>query len=214
MTNNSRKNFITFNLKIHDGPSAAAHMRGRFCGKKGDLNYPKDFISTHNSLYLWFRSDNSTAHDGFELTWDSIDPQCGGRFNVTTHGTVASPGSPGNYPLNSECEWILEAPPGKRIQFLFFTLQIESHENCSYDYLEIHSGDSIETPSLGKFCNSTVPPPLLTPSNVATIHFHSDNSSNDAGFQIAYSVIEVSCSQIMKKISFLKSLSCSKPIYK
>lgn len=31
-------------------------------------------MSTHNLLYLWFRSDNSTAKDGFELTWDSIDP--------------------------------------------------------------------------------------------------------------------------------------------
>lgn len=92
--------------------------------------------------------------------------------------------------MNSECEWVLKAPPGKRIQFLFYTLQIESHVNCSYDYLEIHSGDNIETPSLGKFCNSTIPPPLLTPSNVATIHFHSDADSSDAGFQIAYSVVE------------------------
>lgn len=111
-------------------------------------------------------------------------------MNITSHGTVASPGSPGNYPMNSECEWHLNAPPGKRIQFLFYTLKIESHVSCSYDYLEIHSGASTDTPSLGKFCNSTIPPPLLTPGNLATIHFHSDGDSNDAGFQIAYSVVE------------------------
>ncbi len=111
-------------------------------------------------------------------------------MNVSSHGTIASPGSPGNYPMNSECEWHLSAPPGKRIQFLFYTLQIESHVNCSYDYLEIHSGESIETQSLGKFCNSTIPPPLLSPGNLATIHFHSDGDSSDAGFQIAYSVVE------------------------
>lgn len=31
-------------------------------------------MTTHNLLYLWFRSDNSTAQDGFELSWESIDP--------------------------------------------------------------------------------------------------------------------------------------------
>jgi cubilin len=92
--------------------------------------------------------------------------------------------------MNSECEWILFAPPGKRIQFLFYTLMIESHATCDYDYLEIHSSIGQDSPSLGKFCNSTIPSPILTPGNVATIHFHSDGDSNDAGFQIAYSVVE------------------------
>jgi cubilin len=47
-------------------------MIGRFCGD----TLPKggNIITTHNQLYLWFRSDNSTAHEGFELSWESIDP--------------------------------------------------------------------------------------------------------------------------------------------
>lgn len=67
---------------------------------------------------------------------------------------------------------------------------IEAHQTCAYDYVEVHSGLGSETPSLGKFCNTTNPPPLLTPSHTATIHFHSDSDSSDAGFQIAYSVVE------------------------
>lgn len=67
---------------------------------------------------------------------------------------------------------------------------IEAHTTCNYDFLEIHSGSDITAPSLGKFCNSTIPAPLLTPSNVATLHFHSDGDSSDAGFQIAFSVVE------------------------
>lgn len=70
-------------------------------------------------LYLWFRSDNSTAHEGFELTWNSVDPGkfisklkffelstfnyfiflnlivCGGDITIASHGVIASPGSPG-----------------------------------------------------------------------------------------------------------------------
>jgi cubilin len=67
---------------------------------------------------------------------------------------------------------------------------IESHTTCDYDYLEIHSGVTVESKSLEKYCNSTVPAPLLTPGNTATIHFHSDEDKQDIGFQIAYSVVE------------------------
>lgn len=44
--------------------------------------------------------------------------------------------------------------------------------------------------SLGKFCNTTNPPPLTTPGHTATVHFHSDGDSTDAGFRIAFAVID------------------------
>jgi len=43
---------------------------------------------------------------------------------------------------------------------------------------------------LGLYCNHTHPPPLITPGSQATVHFHSDNEGEDAGFQIHYSMIE------------------------
>lgn len=59
-------------MQVHDGRSSASYMIGRFCGQTP----PKggNIISTHNQLYLWFRSDNNQAHDGFVLSWESIDP--------------------------------------------------------------------------------------------------------------------------------------------
>lgn len=75
-------------------------------------------ISTHNIVYLWFRSDQAVSGGGFELTWNSIVPceiliqlitqelfsfvlVCGEELKeVTTHGTIQSPGSPGTYPNN------------------------------------------------------------------------------------------------------------------
>lgn len=114
-------------------------MIGRFCGS----NLPKGghFVSTTNMLYLWFRSDNSSSNDGFELFWNSIEPLCGGAFEVDSHGTISSPGTPGNYPPNRDCEWDLTAPTGKRIQFQFFTMQLEAHETCEYDYVAVHSNN-------------------------------------------------------------------------
>lgn len=139
------------------------------------------------SLSIRVRRTKSAPDDTLTICDFTV---CGGDLNVTTHGTIATPGSPGNYPMNSNCEWFITAPPGKRIQFLFYTLMIEAHDTCNFDYVEIHSGLGVETASLGKFCNSTNPPPLLTPGHTATIHFHSDGDSNDVGFQIAFSVVE------------------------
>uniref|UniRef100_A0A182M8Q1 Cubilin n=1 Tax=Anopheles culicifacies TaxID=139723 RepID=A0A182M8Q1_9DIPT len=175
-------------LQIHDGRTSAAQIIGRFCGN--ELPRGGNFQSTHNMLYLWFRSDNSTAHEGFELQWKSVNPVCGGTIPVVSHGIISSPGTPGNYPPNRDCKWYLQAPPGRRIQFTFFTMKIEVHENCNYDYVQIIDGLLDEGMLLAKYCNTSHPPPLITPSNEATVYFHSDESGNDAGFQISYAVIE------------------------
>lgn len=65
---------------------------------------------------------------------------CGGDITIESHGIIASPGSPGNYPPNRDCIWKLTAPTDKRIQLHFFTLQIEAHEDCRYDYLAVTFG--------------------------------------------------------------------------
>ncbi|XP_036318853.1 cubilin homolog [Rhagoletis pomonella] len=173
-------------LQINDGRSAAAQIIGRFCG----VHKPRggNIISSSSELYLWFRSDNSTAKAGFELEWNSVPPQCGGIVEVGSHGTLTSPGSPGNYPKNRDCRWQLRAPNNKRIKLTFFSLQIEKHESCNFDYLEII--DAIADSTIVKYCNSSSPSPLMLPTNEAIIHFHSDNIETDAGFQIYYSTEE------------------------
>ncbi|KAJ6643397.1 Cubilin like [Pseudolycoriella hygida] len=57
-------------LQIHDGRSSSSHLIGIFCGS----SLPKggNFVSTTNMLYLWFRSDNRSSRNGFELNWESV----------------------------------------------------------------------------------------------------------------------------------------------
>ena len=123
-------------LQLNDGHSAGNQLIGRFCGPHKPLG--GNIISSTNQLYLWFRSDNSTSKEGFDLEWTSIEPQCGGLVNVTSHGTISSPGSPGNYPKNRDCTWRLKAANNKRLKLTFFSLQIEKHDSCNYDYLEVN----------------------------------------------------------------------------
>lgn len=122
-------------LQINDGRSAASPVIGRFCGSRAPLG--GHIITTRNQLYLWFKSDNSTSKEGFELNWTSINPVCGGSIEFSSHGTITSPGSPGPYPPNRDCRWHLKAPNDRRIKLTFFSLQIENHSTCNHDFVEV-----------------------------------------------------------------------------
>lgn len=174
-------------LQIHDGRTAGDHMIGKYCGN----NLPEggNIISTQHSLYLWFYSDHSVSRDGFTLQWTTVDPMCGGEINAD-HGRISSPGSPGNYPSNRDCYWHVRVTSGKRIQFHFYAMMLEEHPTCQNDYLEIKDGPSEGSQQLGIFCNHTNPPPLVTSGSETWLHFHSDSSGQDAGFQLTFSSIE------------------------
>lgn len=122
-------------LQMHDGPTAASQLLGRFCGSNAPLG--GNIITTTNRIYIWFKSDNSTAKAGFDLSWTSTDPICGGIIEFDSHATIASPGSPGSYPRNRDCKWHLKVSNAKRIKLVFFSLQIENHSDCNHDYLEV-----------------------------------------------------------------------------
>ena len=108
---------------------------------------------------------------------------------TSTYGSINSPGYPGRYPADRDCAWIIVAPLGKRVQFTFATLQLEHHDNCSYDFLEVRDGRQLTDPLLGKFCSTSNPPPMTSSGPYAMIYFHSDSSLNDNGFHITYVVI-------------------------
>ncbi|CAG9792216.1 unnamed protein product [Diatraea saccharalis] len=174
-------------LQIHDGRTSSSQLIGRFCGN--ELPKGGNIISSSNNLYLWFRSDKTVSKEGFSLHWDSIKPICGGEIDATTYGHINSPGSPGKYPPNRDCYWHLTSTFGKRILLHFFALDIESHSNCSFDYLAIYDGEDTSNP-LVKYCNSTQPAPLQSSSSEMIIHFHSDAYGSGNGFQITYAPVE------------------------
>lgn len=60
-----------------------------------------------------------------------------------------------------DCYWPLQAPPGKRLLFHFFTLMIGNDSNCDHDYLEVYPDNKHQQFSyLPSFC-SLLPVPNL-----------------------------------------------------
>ncbi|XP_063777593.1 cubilin [Pseudophryne corroboree] len=168
-------------LQIHDGESMSSYMLGKFCGS----TVPEELFSSHNALYLWFSSDHLFTAGGFRITWESREPDCGGQLS-DPHGSIVSPGYPGNYPPSRDCYWAISTDPGLYITFAFGTLSLETHPNCENDYLEIRDGLLPEHPVLGKYCSTQSPAPLQTSGPYAWVHFHSDSTLTDRGFHINY----------------------------
>ncbi|XP_060104406.1 cubilin [Heteronotia binoei] len=168
-------------LQIHDGEASSAQMLGKYCGS----SHPDELFSSHNSLYIWFRSDHSVNSGGFTVHWESRQPECGGEL-TNTYGSINSPGYPGNYPVNRDCYWIISTSPDLLITFAFGTLRLEHHVNCSQDYLEFRDGLLSQDPLLGKYCSTWSPPPLQTTGPYAWVHFHSNAANSDRGFHVTY----------------------------
>jgi hypothetical protein len=64
--------------------------------------------------------------------------------------------------------------------------QIENHDNCVYDYIEIRDGGEEISPKLGSFCGYKMPEDIKSTSNQLWIKFVSDSSVQKAGFAASF----------------------------
>lgn len=186
-------------LKITDGISGLTEHRqlAKLCGNLDDL--PKNstnITSEHNFVTIQFFDNNFPeeglevdAAFGFTLNFRTVEPKCGGLIENATHGSISSPGYPVGYPYFSDCTWILKAKFNKRIQLYFADLRIEENGGCVNDYVEIIDGELEQDPSLGKFCNTTIPPPIVSSGPFVKLNFISDAFSTDKGFYLTYNTI-------------------------
>ena len=56
----------------------------------------------------------------------------------------------------------------------------------SIDFLAMYDGGLSTSPMMGKYCGDSIPRNLVSSSNEVLIHFHSDDSETEAGFQMEY----------------------------
>ncbi|MEQ2238486.1 hypothetical protein ILYODFUR_033637 [Ilyodon furcidens] len=71
---------------------------------------------------------------GFQMMW--YQNGCGGNVGGPS-GSISSPGYPNRYPDNRECIWYVTSTPGSSITLNIHEFDVEFHENCNYDVLEV-----------------------------------------------------------------------------
>lgn len=64
------------------------------------------------------------------------DPGCGGTF-LDSEGILISPNWPNNYANNRQCVYLVRLPAGERVALNFTHMNLETHSNCSFDYVEV-----------------------------------------------------------------------------
>lgn len=163
-------------LEIRDGYWIKDKLIGRYCAK--DI-VPTTLMSTGYRLLLTYHTSGNYEHKGFRAKYETI---CGGELSVDDVSMLHSPNYPDDYTPNKECIWIIKTKPNYQISFRFLSFELENHESCVYDYVEIRDGNSENANFLGKFCGLKIPNELHSTGNELYVKFVSDLTVQKAGF--------------------------------
>ncbi|NP_001072.2 cubilin precursor [Homo sapiens] len=169
-------------VEIREG-NATGHLVGRYCGNSFPLNYSS--IVGH-TLWVRFISDGSGSGTGFQATFMKI---FGNDNIVGTHGKVASPFWPENYPHNSNYQWTVNVNASHVVHGRILEMDIEEIQNCYYDKLRIYDGPSIHARLIGAYCG-TQTESFSSTGNSLTFHFYSDSSISGKGFLLEWFAVD------------------------
>ena len=120
---------------------------------------------------------------------------CGGRLTDNT-GSFHTPHWPQPYPsLDFRCEWVIdiENVTDAVIEMIFDeTYGIHGRDPCLTDYLQVLDGLEEDSTSLGKYCFTNAPEPIVTSSQTATVIFQASTHQylrSRVGASISYSTL-------------------------
>nr|XP_041573809.1 CUB domain-containing protein 2 isoform X4 [Taeniopygia guttata] len=112
--------------------------------------------------------------------------KCGGVLSAPS-GNFSSPNFPGLYPYETECTWLIVVAEGSSVLLSFSHFELEYHDTCAYDYLQVYNGAARDRGNLlGTFCGHRPPPPFSSAWHVMAVVFRSDRHVAKHGFAAAY----------------------------
>jgi tolkin protein len=134
-------------------------------------------------LVTYVTSSRQNGHGGFNADYEAI---CGGDVKLDGVGHLESPNYPEEYHSSKECVWRLLVPQDYQVALKFQSFEIESHDSCVYDYVEIRDGHVTDSPLIGVYCGYKLPPDIRSTGNKLLVKFVSDSSVQKAGFSATF----------------------------
>ncbi|KAI1887746.1 hypothetical protein AGOR_G00193530 [Albula goreensis] len=174
-------------IEVRDGYWRKAPLLGRFCGDK----VPDVLTSTESRMWVEFRSSSNWVGKGFAAVYEAI---CGGEINKDA-GQIQSPNYPDDYRPSKECVWKITVSEDYNVGLSFQAFEIERHDSCAYDYLEVRDGNTESSPLIGRFCGYDKPEDIRSTSNNLWMKFVSDGTVNKAGFAANFFKEEDECAK-------------------
>ncbi|XP_071520526.1 protein SpAN-like [Panulirus ornatus] len=95
------------------------------CGTtEGSLQLPGSY---HSAI---FTSGSENGTQGWAVTFSSMESQCHKVVTLSeaaSQGSLKTPNFPKNYPKNTQCEWWIKAPAGKKVMLRFRILRLATN---------------------------------------------------------------------------------------
>ncbi|XP_067324813.1 tolloid-like protein 1 isoform X1 [Anolis sagrei] len=174
-------------IEVRDGYWKKSPLLGRFCGDK----LPDVLTSSDSRMWIEFRGSSNWVGKGFAAVYEAI---CGGEIHKN-EGQIQSPNYPDDYRPMKECVWKITVSENYNVGLTFQAFEIERHDNCAYDYLEVRDGTSESSPLIGHFCGYDKPEDIRSTSNTLWMKFVSDGTVNKAGFAANFFKEEDECAK-------------------
>ncbi|XP_059827436.1 cubilin [Hypanus sabinus] len=169
-------------LEVRNGTDSHGQVLGKFCG----AILPDPVFPNFHGLTLHFYSDAPATHSGFEITWTSSPNGCGGTL-LGPRGSFNSPNYPSTYDINTDCEWIIEAPTGRVITINFTVFNINDPGDCVQNYLRLFDGPDSNSPHAGTYCGlGKNIAPFISASHHVFVKFHAETVAKPSGFRITW----------------------------
>ena len=98
---------------------------------------------------------------------------------MTTPGVLSDGSGDAAYAYDTDCKWLITAPPGKKVHFRFTRLDTEMRRDMIYFF----NGDGTHAPIMAIFSGQELPPELTTWGNVVLVWFVTDGQNQGQGWE-------------------------------
>lgn len=95
---------------------------------------------------------------GFAAHYESV---CGGDINLSSgSGRLESPNYPNDYTHSKVCVWRISVEGDYQVALKFQSFEVENHDTCVYDYVEVRDGPNADSRLIGIYCGYKIPPDM------------------------------------------------------
>ncbi|KAG8445060.1 hypothetical protein GDO86_009995 [Hymenochirus boettgeri] len=167
------------------------------CAEKND----EDLVCDHH-CHNYIGGFYCSCRFGYLLHTDNrtCKVECSNNLFTQRSGVISSADYPNPYPKSSDCVYRIELEEGFAINLQFdesFDVEDHPETSCPYDFLKIKAGRK----EFGPFCGDKSPRRIETGSHSVQIFFHSDNSGENGGWSLTYSVTGTPCPDLRPPVN-------------
>lgn len=147
---------------------------------------PQDLFIAGDKAYVKYTPVGRSPSDwllAYEV--DTIDTRtlyCNGTTRLSQEGVITDGSGAQKYSYNTDCKWLITAPPGKIVHFQFSALDTETRRDMVYFF----NGAGTHEDIMAIFSGNELPPELNTWSNQVLVWFVTDGQNQGQGWQAEY----------------------------